>query len=63
MGAVIAGIYGMNVSHGFEQNPYAFYIITGTTFCFITGFVAVGIMRLLRYRKIRLHRSNKREIF
>lgn len=63
MGAFVASLYGMNLSNGFESNPYAFYIVTGTTFCFITGLVAVAIMRLLRYRKVRLNRSNKIDIF
>jgi magnesium transporter len=62
-GALIAGIYGMNLSNGFEQSPYTFYIVTGTTLCFISGIVAVGIMKLFRYRKVRLHRSHKTNIF
>jgi magnesium transporter len=62
MGAFIAGIYGMNLSNSLEQNPYAFYVVTGTSFCFITGIIAVAIIRLFRYRKIRLHRSNKIDI-
>ncbi len=63
MGALIAGIYGMNLTNGFEQNPYAFYAIAGSSCCFISGIIAFTIMRLLRYRKIRLHRSNKTTLF
>ncbi len=47
LGAFVAGIYGMNLTSGLEQNPYAFY----------------AIMRLFRYRKIKLCGSNKIDIF
>ncbi|CAF2588185.1 unnamed protein product [Rotaria sp. Silwood2] len=63
VGAFVTGMYGMNLLNGFEQHPYAFYIVTGTTCCFICGIITIGIMRLLRYRKVRLHRSNKINIF
>ncbi|CAF1403774.1 unnamed protein product [Rotaria magnacalcarata] len=63
IGAFITGIYGMNLFNGIEQNPYAFYIITGSSFCFISGIISIGIIRLFRYRKVRLHRSNKMNIF
>ena len=63
LGAFIAGIYGMNLTNGFEQNPYAFYAVAGTTLCFIGGAIAIAFVRLLRYRKVRLHRSNKIDIF
>ncbi|CAF1009892.1 unnamed protein product [Rotaria sordida] len=59
IGAFITGLYGMNLLNNFEQNLYAFYIVTGTTFSFISGIIILGIIRLFRYRKIRLHRSNK----
>ena len=61
--AFIARIYGMNLTNGFEQNPYAFYAVAGTTLCFIGGAIAIAFVRLLRYRKVRLHRSNKIDIF
>ena len=63
LGAFVAGLYGMNFAHGFEESPYAFYVVTGTTCCFIAGITAVGMIRLLRYRKIRLRRSNKTDVF
>ncbi len=63
LGAFIAGIYGMNLTHGLEQNPYAFYAISGASFCFITGAITFAIMRLFRYRKIKLRRSNRSDIF
>jgi len=62
-GALIDAIYGMNLTNGFEQNPYDFYIITGSSCCFLSGIIAFAIMRLLRYRKIRLHRSTKTNLF
>jgi len=63
MGAFIAGIYGMNLSNGFEQTPYVFYFITGTSCLFISGIIVMGITRLRRYRRIKLHRSNKTHVF
>ena len=63
IGAFIAGIYGMNFTTGFEQNPYAFYAIAGTASCFMGGVVAFAIKRLLRHGNIRLHRSNKNNLF
>ena len=62
IGALIAGICGMNLSHGFEQAPYSFYIIPGATCCFMTGSMVVAIIKLRRYNKIRLSRSNKAAI-
>ena len=59
LGALIAGIYGMNLSNGFETNPYAFYAIAGSTSCLMTGVVAFALVRLFRYGKIRLHRSQR----
>lgn len=63
VGALITGIYGMNLLNHFEQNPHAFYFITGSSICFIIGIISIGIIRLFRYRKVRLHRSNKNKIF
>jgi len=63
LGAFIAGIYGMNLINGFEQSPIYFYVITGTSFCLMGGLVAIAVLRLFRYQKIRLHRSNKTKIF
>ncbi|CAF1269580.1 unnamed protein product [Adineta ricciae] len=63
MGAFIAGIFGMNLTNGLEQNPYAFYAITGTSIVLISGVVVRAFARLLRYRRIRLHRSNKIDTF
>ncbi|UJR29418.1 hypothetical protein I4U23_010630 [Adineta vaga] len=63
MGAFIAGIFGMNLTNGIEQNPYAFYAITGTSTILIGGVIAMAFIRLLKYRKIRLHRSNRIDMF
>ena len=63
IGALVAGIYGMNVTHGLEQNSNGFYIITGTTLSFIGSVIAIGMVRSLRYRKIRLKRPNKKDVF
>ena len=63
LGAFVAGIYGMNLTNGLEQNPYAFYAVAGTSLCFIGEITATTFVRLLRYRKVRLHRSNLIERF
>ncbi|CAF1588502.1 unnamed protein product, partial [Didymodactylos carnosus] len=31
LGAFIVGIYGMNFTNGFEQHPYAFYVVCGSS--------------------------------
>lgn len=63
LGAFIAGIYGMNLTNGLEQNTLAFYTVTGTSLCIIGGVIVVGLLRLFRYQKIRLRRSNRTGIF
>ncbi|CAF0987173.1 unnamed protein product [Adineta ricciae] len=63
MGAFIAGTFGMNLTNGIEQNPYAFYAITGTSIVLIGGAIVRAFARLSRYRRIRLHRSNKIDTF
>ena len=59
LGALIAGIYGMNLYNGLEQHPYAFYIVSGSSVVFITGIVAFAFQKLVSYRKVRLHRSHR----
>jgi len=63
LGAFIAGIYGMNLTNGFEQSTTTFYVVTGTSFCLMGGLVAIAVFKLFRYQKIRLHRSHKTKIF
>ena len=63
VGAFIAGVFGMNFSTGLEQHPSAFYLLTGASIFLMTGIVAMAMTRLLRYRKIRLHRTNTLKIF
>ena len=59
LGALIAGIYGMNMNNGLEQHPFAFYAIAGSTTCLMGGVVIFAFLRLFRYGKIRLHRSHR----
>jgi magnesium transporter len=63
LGALIAGVFGMNVITGMEQHPQAFVLLTAGSVFAIGGVVAMAMKRLLRYRKVRLHRSNKLRIF
>ncbi|CAF1372205.1 unnamed protein product [Rotaria sp. Silwood1] len=55
VGAFTTRIFIMNLLNHSERYPYAFNIVTGTTFHFIMRIIIVKIMRLLRYRKIQLH--------
>lgn len=59
IGALIAGICGMNMASGLEQHPYAFYAVAGSTTCLMGGVVIFAFLRLLRYGKIRLTRSQR----
>ena len=63
VGAFIAGVFGMNFATGLETHPSAFYLLTGTSICLMSAIIALSMNRLLRYRKIRLHRTNKLKIF
>ena len=58
IGAFIAGIFGMNLLHGFEQQPIAFYIVSGSSFGLIGFIVIYYLRRLSKFRKVRLQRTN-----
>jgi len=54
VGALLAGLFGMNLLSNFEQHHYAFYLVSGTCLGF-AGFVIIGGLRKLsRIRKVGL---------
>ena len=57
LGALIAGIFGMNLLHGFEQNPQAFYFISASSMALIITVVIYSLRRLSRFTKVRLNRT------
>ncbi len=59
IGGFIVGVYGMNLLSGYEKNPAAFYVVISCSMSFIVGIITVGMTRLLKYRRIRLHRAVK----
>lgn len=51
VGGLVAGAFGMNLTSGFEEDPLAFWFVSGlavvsTTLCFR------GVLAYLRYRRI-----------
>lgn len=54
VGALLAGLFGMNLLSHFEGNTYAFYIISGTCLGIAGIVITGGLRRLARIRKIGL---------
>jgi hypothetical protein len=59
IGAFITAIYGMNLYSGIEEHPRALILVATFSSCFAIASIAIGIYRLVKYRKIKLHRSNQ----
>jgi hypothetical protein len=59
IGAFITAIYGMNLYSGLEEHPRALLLVASFSSCFAFAAIAVGIYRLFKYRKVKLHRSNQ----
>lgn len=50
-GGLVAGAFGMNLEHGWESHPYAFWIVAGSAV--LSSLVMFrGCLAYLRYRKI-----------
>jgi hypothetical protein len=58
IGAFITAIYGMNLYSGLEEDPRALIAVAAFSSCFAIAAIAMGIHRLIKYRKIKLHRSH-----
>lgn len=58
IGAFITAIYGMNLASGLEEHPRALYLVATFSSCFVLAAIVVGIRQLLKYKRIKLHRSN-----
>jgi len=54
VGALLAGLFGMNLLSHFEEHMYAFYIISGTCLGFAGVVIIGGVRRLSSIRKIGL---------
>lgn len=59
IGAFVTAIYGMNLHSGIEEHPRALLIIAGISSLFILTSVTMGIYRLFKYRKVKLHQFNQ----
>ncbi|THU96005.1 Mg2+ transporter protein cora-like protein [Dendrothele bispora CBS 962.96] len=59
-GALIAGIFGMNLTNHMESHPYAFYGMTGL--CGLSAFIAVfaGFRKLTKIKRVGLHSNGQR---
>ncbi|EPX72364.1 magnesium ion transporter Mrs2 [Schizosaccharomyces octosporus yFS286] len=53
-GAIIAGIYGMNLPNGFEESPVAFYSTVGLIFSMAAVLSAVGILKIRSLKRIQM---------
>ncbi len=58
IGAFITAIYGMNLSSGLEQHPYALISLATISSGIAMASITIGIYRLFKYRRVKLHRSN-----
>ncbi|KAG2003498.1 magnesium ion transporter Mrs2 [Coprinopsis cinerea AmutBmut pab1-1] len=59
-GALVAGLFGMNLTSHLEEHPYAFFIFSGVSVG-VTAFVAaLGLRTLSRIRRIGLSSSSAR---
>ncbi|CAF3682374.1 unnamed protein product [Rotaria sp. Silwood1] len=58
IGAFITAIYGMNLYSGMEEHPRALLYVATISSCFAVTSIAIGIYRLFKYRRIKLHRPN-----
>lgn len=58
IGAFIAGIFGMNLLNGFEQQTTMFYLVSGSSLGFIGIIVIYSLRKLAKFRKVRLERTN-----
>ncbi|KIK67883.1 hypothetical protein GYMLUDRAFT_36679 [Collybiopsis luxurians FD-317 M1] len=59
-GALITGLFGMNLANHFENHPFAFYVMTGIAglASFLVAFV--GFRKLVKIRKVGLSRSSSK---
>ncbi|KAF8191144.1 magnesium transporter [Pholiota molesta] len=59
-GALVAGLFGMNLLSHIEQHPYGFYVITGTatSLAFIVAWA--GLRKLAKIRKVGLSSNNSK---
>ncbi|WBW71587.1 mitochondrial inner membrane magnesium ion transmembrane transporter Mrs2 [Schizosaccharomyces osmophilus] len=58
-GAIIAGIYGMNLPNGFEESSTAFYSTVGLIFSMAAIFSAVGILKIRSLKRIQMAFVNR----
>ncbi|CAF1533653.1 unnamed protein product [Rotaria sordida] len=59
IGAFITAIYGMNLYSGMEEHPRALIYVATISSCFAITSVVIGIHRLLKYKRVKLHRSDQ----
>ena len=53
-GALIAGLYGMNLRNFMEESNVGFLGVTGTCFVFAAIVVAIGLQKLRRVQRVRM---------
>ncbi|PLW06543.1 hypothetical protein PCANC_26428 [Puccinia coronata f. sp. avenae] len=58
LGALTAGLFGMNLRTHLEADPYAFYIVTGSTLVAVALSIGYGCRRLYRLRRVGLTSSS-----
>ncbi|EHS64477.1 uncharacterized protein PGTG_20943 [Puccinia graminis f. sp. tritici CRL 75-36-700-3] len=54
VGALTAGLFGMNLRTHMEADPYAFYVVTGLTLVGVMSTIGYGCRRLYRLRRVGL---------
>ncbi|KAJ6572167.1 hypothetical protein B0H19DRAFT_1132769 [Mycena capillaripes] len=57
-GALVAGLFGMNLMSHFESHPWAFYGMTGFATALAAMVAITGLRRLAKIRKVGLGNSN-----
>ncbi|KAI7963944.1 hypothetical protein MJO29_004371 [Puccinia striiformis f. sp. tritici] len=58
VGALTAGLFGMNLRTHLESDPYAFYIVSGGTLMMVGLTIGYGCRRLYRLRRVGLSSSS-----
>lgn len=53
-GALVAGLYGMNLKNYLEENSVGFLGVTGTSFFLAAVIVAIGLQKLRRMQRVRM---------
>ncbi|KAJ7054521.1 hypothetical protein C8F01DRAFT_1163681 [Mycena amicta] len=57
-GALVSGLFGMNLASSFETHPWAFYGMTGFATVLAAMVASVGLRRLAKIRKVGLSTSS-----